>query len=126
MGNKLLLQQRQPRRKLFAPATPRAPKPAIAIADPDDLRFVVSRALLIAHAATALRDEAKHQNLAQAVFAGRMGRHSGASISRLLAGDVNMTLSTLADIATALGKRVVLTLVDAVPEIPENSPENVS
>lgn len=87
----------------------------------NDGRYRTNRHVLIRLVAKVLREETQKQGVRQTTIASRMGRQSSASVCRLLSGDHNVSLSTIADLATALGKRVQITLVDDVLARPARS-----
>jgi transcriptional regulator with XRE-family HTH domain len=74
-----------------------------------------NRNVLLAQVATMLREQMRRQGISLKTLAQRMGRCSTGSVSRLVSGNNNVTLSTIADVATALGKRLTIALVDDDP-----------
>ena len=95
---------RQPSRVRKAPAASDGPRRAHRLA-------------LIRLVARVLHDEIQRLGVKQTAIATRMGRKSSASVCRLISGDHNVSLAAIADLATALGKRFDVTLVDEVPTV---------
>jgi transcriptional regulator with XRE-family HTH domain len=82
-----------------------------------DERCRANRNVLLTRVARVLREETQRQRVKQATIAHRMGLRSSASVSRLLSGNHNVSLASIADLATALDKRVVVTLVDDISHV---------
>jgi hypothetical protein len=93
------------------------PSSAVAKAPPTDhdRRYRTNRDVLIMRVAEVLREATQRHGVNLTILAMRMRRRSRVTVSRILSGAHNLTLSSIADLATALGKRVQITLIDDAP-----------
>lgn len=73
--------------------------------------FAANREALFADVAQLIRVAIQKRGLTQSKLAYAMGQSSYRTVARAVAGSDNK-LSTIADIATALGKRIKMTLED--------------
>ena len=81
----------------------------------DDNRRLFNQEGLIIDVSEAIWEILEDQNISKAELAERLGT-SRANITKLLDGSRNMTLRTLADIATALGYKVRVNFTEAAQD----------